>query len=101
MLTPTELIIMATLCCDAAQAHAEYAAIEAILINLGAPAFPQLGKVQGDTVNVRAKPGTSAAIVGKLRLGDEVEVWGSTPAGDWYCVDGEPPGWVSAKWVTV
>jgi uncharacterized protein YgiM (DUF1202 family) len=94
-----ELIIMATLGCSAEQAHAEYGRIEQILINLGAPRTALTGIVQGDVVNVRQKPSTSAKILAQVRLGEELRVVGRTPAGDWLCVDLELPGWVSAEFV--
>lgn len=40
-----------------------------------------------DTLNVREYPSTEAKVVGQLNPGDEVDVVGMTPLGDWYVVN--------------
>jgi uncharacterized protein YraI len=102
MLYDVEMVILATLQCTPAQAHAEYAAIEALLINLQ-HTFPlTFGKVTASTLNVRDKPGTSAAVLGALAMGADVEVWGRTKANDWLAVrtlDHQVCGWVAQQYV--
>ena len=89
---------MASLGCSAGRAHAEYAAIESILINLAHPLPVRGGLVTAQTLNVRETPGANARIVGGLAQDAAVKIWGQTPAGDWLCIE-EPCGWVSAEWV--
>ncbi|WP_071460855.1 N-acetylmuramoyl-L-alanine amidase [Bacillus massilinigeriensis] len=57
------------------------------------------GKVTADILNVRAKPGTSYAIVGKLRNGQVVNV--TSQQNGWLKVSvGRVNGWVSAKYIS-
>lgn len=93
-----EMVIMATLGCSPAQAHAEYASIEAILINLEQPGPLGQGTVTAQVLNVREEHRATATIVGTLKTGDAVRIWGRTPAGDWLAID-EPMGWVARQWV--
>jgi len=93
------MIIMATLGCSAAQAHAEYAQIEEILVNLALPLPVRGGIVTAETkLNVRETPVANAKIVGQVERDGVVEIWGQTPAGDWLCI-AEPCGWVVAQWI--
>jgi uncharacterized protein YraI len=98
-MTAEERVIMVTLGCSAAQAHAEYAQIEGILINLAHPVPIRGGLVTATTLNVRQTPGVNAKAIGSLAQGTAVEIWGQTPTGDWLCI-AEPCGWVAAQWVS-
>lgn len=64
-----------------------------------APPPPETARVTGSSLNVRGEPSTEAAVVGKLKRGERVEVGGSQ--GDWLRVrlaDGRA-GWVAARFV--
>lgn len=98
---PDVLTMMVALGCDVAQAQAEYAAVEAFLILRETPVETGIGIVQADKVNVRAKPGLSAPVIGQVTKGAELRVWGGTPARDWLCVLTEPPGWIAADYLQV
>jgi hypothetical protein len=63
--------------------------------NTSAP--QQIRRVNGDLVNLRAGPGTSNAVVGRLPRGAAVEVLGDNGAG-WVRLrplDGGPEGWIA------
>lgn len=98
-----ELIIMSTLGCSLAQAHAEYASIEPILINLQHPVPVGRGTVTAAALNVRETPTVKAKLCGELPAGFRVAIWGrrqTKTEGLWLCVPvGEVAGWVSAAWV--
>jgi len=63
----------------------------------------KLAIVLGDSINVRAGPGKEYAILGSADKGEELQVRGVNPAGDWYLIYtpelGE--GWVSAPLVSL
>ena len=100
-LNTDELTMMIALGCSADQAHAEYASIEAFLILRDHPVPVGLAVVQADNVNVRAAPSMAAKVLRQHKKGDMLQVWGRTPAGDWLCVVGEPPGWIAANLLKV
>jgi hypothetical protein len=54
--------------------------------------------VKGDSINVRSGPGTTYAVVGRLKRDSEIQVAGRNEAGDWLNVI-DPPGWVNADLV--
>ncbi len=60
---------------------------------------PQTGHITGAVVNVRSGPGTTTAILGKLKSGDEVQITGQRPG--WYEIiypsNSDTRGWVSAE----
>jgi hypothetical protein len=58
------------------------------------------GQVKGYSINVRAGPGTSYAIVGRLAGNSEIQAAGRNATGDWLKIV-EPPGWVSLDLVTL
>ena len=66
------------------------------------PELPSLVavRVKGNSINVRAGPGTSYAIVGRLAGNSEIQVTGRNAAGDWLNIV-DPPGWVSLDLVTL
>lgn len=102
MIYPAEMIILATLQCTPAEAHAEYLRIEPILINLQHEFPLALGTTTASTLNVRAKSTTASTSLGTLQQGESVEVWGRTKANDWLAVrtpDGALAGWVSQQYV--
>jgi uncharacterized protein YgiM (DUF1202 family) len=93
-----EMVIMATLQCSPEQAHAEYASIEAILINLE-HSFPLAhGTVTATKLNVRMKPDVKTKVLGTLLEGDLVTIWGRTVDGGWLAIE-QPQGWVSTQHV--
>ena len=102
MLYDAEMVILATLQCSPAQAHAEYASIEALLINLQ-HAFPlTFGKTGEDGLNVRELPKVSSKLLVTLQPFTDLEVWGRTKANDWLAVrtlDHQVGGWVSQQYV--
>lgn len=102
MLYDAEMVILATLQCSPAQAHAEYASIEALLVNLQ-HTFPMaFGKVTASTLNVREKPNITASVLGSLAMGADVEIWGRTKTNDWLAVrtlDHQVSGWVAQQYV--
>lgn len=61
------------------------------------------GTVTATVLNVRAAPGTTNSIAGKLRMGSVIGVQGRNAAADWLymcCVPAtETKGWVSAEYV--
>ena len=61
------------------------------------------GTVTAPVLNVRAGPGTTNPVVGKLPMGSVIDVQGRNTAGDWLymcCVPTtETKGWVSAEYV--
>lgn len=57
-------------------------------------------RVKGNSINVRAGPGTSYAIVGRLAGNSEIQAAGRNAAGDWLNIV-DPPGWVSLDLVTL
>lgn len=59
--------------------------------------------VRGDTVNVRAGPGTSYAIIGTGRAGDTFAVQARDAAGEWWqvCCFNNAPGWLFGALVNV
>jgi len=67
------------------------------------PSPIKLAIVLGDSINVRAGPGKEHAILGSADKGEELQVRGVNPAGDWYLIYtpelGE--GWVSAPLVSL
>ena len=89
------LLLMVALGCDAGQARVEYARLEKFLIvrDTGMRTAVRQEVVQCATLNVRARPSTATPIIGQVKLGTEVAVWGQTPIGDWLCI-AEPAGWV-------
>lgn len=99
-LTPDEMCVMAVIGVTAEQARATYNEIVPILTALATPVPVAGGLVTVPALNVRAGPGANAAIVGKLNLDAAVEIWGSTPGGEWLCVR-EPCGWVAAQYVAL
>jgi len=103
MLYDAEMVIMATLQCSPAQAHAEYASIEALLINLQ-HTFPlTFGKTGKDKLNVRDLPKLTGKLLVTLEPLTDVEIWGRTKANDWLAVrtlDHQISGWVAQPYVT-
>ena len=61
---------------------------------------PLLGTVNGDLVNVRSGPDTGHPLVGRVAIGDELEILARTEANEgpaWFeicCVDGGSLGWI-------
>lgn len=58
-----------------------------------------LGTVNGDIVNVRAAPSTTAEIIGTVTLSQTVQISGKTAAADWWQIAEPLSGWVSAQFV--
>jgi N-acetylmuramoyl-L-alanine amidase len=69
-----------------------------------APALGKTATVTATVLNVRAGPGTTFSVIGKLRNGATVDVQGRNAGGDWLymcCVPAtETRGWVSAEYVS-
>jgi len=63
-----------------------------------APATPIQGavlSVTAETLNVRSGPGTSYAILGRLKAGDQVQIVGISPDGQWVVINFvQRQGWV-------
>lgn len=65
------------------------------------------GVVNADVVNVRSGPGTDYAILGRVTLGEEVDILGRNPEGNWWricCVTAtstgnEEVGWIIEEYV--
>lgn len=68
------------------------------------PAGALRGAVDAVSLNVRAAPSTTAAILGKLSNGADVALLGRNEASDWWLVccvpGGAENGWVSAQFIT-
>lgn len=68
------------------------------------PAGALRGEVAAVSLNVRAAPTTTAAILGKLANGAAVVILARNDAGDWWLVccapGGAENGWVSAQFIT-
>ena len=64
---------------------------------------PRAGRITGTTVNIRRQPGTTAAIVGTLKKGDQVQITGQRPG--WFEIvypsGSNRRGWVSARLVAL
>ncbi len=98
---PSELVLMASLGLSPSEATAELARLEPALINLEYRHPVAQGRVTAQTLNVRAKPSTSADILGKLPLDAAVAIWGQTADARWLVIEaGELAGWVSREWVS-
>ena len=97
---PSELVLMASLGLSPSEAAAELARLEPALINL-AHLYPVAqGQVTATTLNVRAEPNVSAAVLGKLTKSAVVAIWGQTADAQWLVVEaGDLAGWVSREWV--
>lgn len=59
--------------------------------------------ISADAVNVRRAPSTDAELVGMVTAGQQFEVTGRTPTGDWWqiCCVADQSGWVFGELATV
>lgn len=63
---------------------------------------PKNIKITGESVNVRADPGTGGRVLGVAHKGDELEYGGEDSAGGWHKVNYKGKiGWVSGKYSEV
>jgi len=64
---------------------------------------PQPVAVVNGTANLRGGPGTNYAIIGKASQGQQFEIIGRNPAGDWVqiCCVGNGPAWIAVSLVQI
>lgn len=65
-------------------------------------ALAATGIVLAGPLNVRAGPGTSYAVVGRLSTGATIDVRGQNAAEDWLyvcCTADKRPGWVARRYI--
>lgn len=63
---------------------------------------PKTIKITGESVNVRAEPGTGGRVLGVAHKGDMLEYGGEDSAGGWHKVNYKgKTGWVSGKYSEV